>query len=131
MGLAERRAARNFETGKFPKIKQDIDKAAGFEVPIEIDWNSLGEEGYANSYEDDFPKIYFQPLIYAFKDVCIDDLGRDALKQGLKKVTIRNTAGSATVRFNNGELLLDFPYSNIDYWEERKKEIQQVLEKGL
>jgi hypothetical protein len=131
MGLAERRAAKQFEIEKLPKLQTDIDHVAGFEVPLEINWIAIAADGYADQYNEFFYKVYFLPLIEALKGICIDDMGKEALKDGLKKVLITNESSSRPA-FRSG--ILTLPYNsiaNIDYWMERKKDIQAVLENGL
>lgn len=131
MGLAERRAVKSFQDTKYPRLKAEIDEAAGFEVTIDVQWDTLAVEDYAEMYEDAFPKVFFRPLIDAIKAVCIDDLGKEALKEGLKKITIANE-GRNGVTFQFGILEISYnPISNLDYGAERKTEIQRVLEKGL
>jgi hypothetical protein len=131
MGLAERRALKAFQDERYPELKQEIDTAAHKNVLIEVDWDSLGVEDYANSYPEFFHKVYFLPLIEAFKAIAFDDMGREALGSGLKKVVIRNS-GSTEASFQDGVLTLDYSsVSNIDYWEERKTAWQTLLEKGL
>lgn len=66
-----------------------------------------------------------------FKCIAFDDMGREALASGLKKVVIRNS-GQSEDSFQDGVLTLDYsPVSNIDYWEDRKNTWQKLLEKGL
>ncbi len=131
MGLAERRAVKQFETEKLPTLQADIDHVAGFNVPIEINWDAIAANGYADQYNEFFYKVYFLPLLEALKSICIDDLGKEALKDGLKKVIVTNESSSHP-NFTSG--ILKLPYNsvaNIDYWMERKKNIQTVLENGL
>jgi hypothetical protein len=131
MGLAERRAIKAFAEGRYLKLKQEIDTAAGFEVPIEVNWDSIATEGYAELYEEAFFKVYFRPIIDALKAVAIDDLGKEALQEGLKKITIEDS-GSSHPTFQAGILTLRYyAIANLDDWMERKKSIQTELEKGL
>lgn len=131
MGLAERRAVKAFQDNKFPKIKEELVKAAGFEVPLEVEWESLAVEDYADSYEDFFVKVYFKPLTEALKAITFDDMGRDAVREGLKKIVIRHS-GKREATFTSGVLTLDYaPNINVDYWEDRRNEWQKLLEKGL
>lgn len=131
MGLAERRAVKAFQDNKFPAIKRDLDKAAGFELPLEVDWDNLAVEDYAEYYDDYFVKVYFKPLIEAFKAITFDEMGKEALREGLKKVIIRHS-GKREASFDHGNLILDLPpHSNVDYWEDRRNEWQKILEKGL
>jgi hypothetical protein len=135
MGLAERRGVENFKTGSYPAWKERIDEKAGFEVDVEVEWDSLGEPGHAEEYERQFPKIYFEPLVGALEAITIDDLGRKALKEGLKKVVVKNsdTYYSPTgFAFSGGVLTIDHqPHYNVDYWEERRDALRRLLEDGL
>jgi hypothetical protein len=131
MGLAERRAVKAFAEGKYLKLKEEIDAAVGFEVPIEVNWDSLAVDDYAHLYEEAFNKVYFRPLLDAIKAIGIDDLGKAALKSDLKQIVIEDS-GSSYPTFQSGILTLKYhAVSNLDYWMDRKKDIQSVLEKGL
>jgi hypothetical protein len=135
MGLAERRGAERFKNDAYPGWKARIDEAAGFEVPVEVAWEELAVADYADSYGEFFPKVYFQPLVDALAAVTIDDLGRDALRQGLAKIVIRNAGGfysTSGISFADGVLTFDHkPHANIEYGEERAKGLQRILESGL
>ena len=133
MGLAERRAAKEFETKRFPQFKKDIDEAAGFDVPVTVAWDTLALDGESHLYDECWPKVYFVPLIAALKAITIDDMGKEALKGGLKKIEIQNRAdtsnGSRIATFEGGTLVLDNnPHTNIDDVEDRTKSIQSLLE---
>lgn len=131
MGLAERRAIKNFQDTEFPKIKKQLDVVAGFDVNIDVSWDTLAEDDYGHLLAESLPKVYFKPLIEALREICVDELGKEALKGGLKGVKVR-WSGQKTLDFQDGVLTIDHsPISNIDYWEERKKELQRELEQGL
>ena len=131
MGLAERRAIKTFEEGRYLELKQEITIAAGCEIPIEVNWESLATEDYAHLYEDAFCKVYFRPLIDALKAITVDDLGKEAIKEGLKKIAIEDSNRSRPT-FQGGILTLHYcAIANLDDWMIRKKEIQTQLEKGL
>jgi hypothetical protein len=135
MGLAERRGVEQFKNGDYPGWRSRINEAAGFEVPVEVNWEELAVADYASSYAEFFPKVYFQPLVDALSAVTIDELGKGALREGLSKIVIRNSGGfysSSGMSFADGVLTFDHqPHANIDYGEERAKGLQRVLESGL
>lgn len=136
MGLAEKRAAKEFETKVFPGLKSEIDAAAGFEVPVEVEWESLALADQAHLYDESWRAVYFTPLVAALKAITIDDMGKEALKAGLKKVVVRNKGGiyygSAWATFEGGVLTLDHePTTNVGDVDDRIKGAQQVLEKAL
>jgi hypothetical protein len=135
MGLAERRAVEQFKNDDYPGWKSRIDAAAGFDVPVEVAWDQLAVDDYASSYPEFFRKVYFQPLVDALKAITVDELGKSAAREGLKKIVIRNTGtfySTSGFAFGDGVLTIDHqPHANVDYGEERAKGIQQLLESGL
>jgi hypothetical protein len=136
MGLAERRAAKNFETTQFPALKKEIDEAAKFAVPVEVAWDTLAVADYAHLYDEAWPKVYFRPLIEALKAITVDDMGRDALKVALKKIVILNKGevhyGDRMATFEAGTLTLDHePCTNVDDLQSRIDGIRALLEKSL
>lgn len=135
MGLAERRAVERFKNEDYPGWKQKIDQAAGFEVAVEVHWAELAVLDYADSYAEFFVKVYFQPLVDALSAVTIDEMGKTAAREGIASIVIRNSDqyGSAQgMVFTGGVLTFDYrPNVNVDYGEERAKELQHVLEAGL
>lgn len=131
MGLVERRALKAFQEGRYPTLKKEMDEVAGFEVDVQVAWDTLVVDDYAHLYEEGWTKVYFTPVCEAFKEICIDDMGKEALREGLKKVIIRHS-GSNEFSFASGVLTVDYwPVTNIDDWMDRKRQIQKALEKGL
>jgi hypothetical protein len=131
MGLAERRAVKAFQEITYPPLKAAIVAAAGFELPIEVDWESLAEEDRSEFYEEAFAQVFFEPLLRAIEGICIDDLGRDALKAGLSAVHVRYD-GTNTVAVTDRVLSISFyPTSNLADGAERAREIQRRIEKAI
>jgi len=136
MGLAERRATKTFQDKSFPALKADIEKMAGFPVALEINWEQLAKESYADSFEESWRKVYFVPVLDALKSICRDELGKEALKAGLKKIVFCNTkdtySAESAISFTGGELTIDHdPCTNVDYVKDRADVVLKVLEKGL
>ena len=135
MGLAERRSVERFKNDDYPGWKARIDEAAGFEVPIEVAWEELAVPDYADRYAEYFPQVYFQPLVDALSAIAPDDMGKEALREGVSKVVIRNTDeffSPAGISFADGVLTFDHKSdSNTHHVEERTKALQAVLEAGL
>lgn len=135
MGLAERRGVERFKNDQYPGWKTRIDQVAGFDVPVEVQWDELGVADYADSYPEFFVKVYFQPLVDALNAITVDDLGKGALREGLAKIVIRNTDryySSSGFAFSDGVLTIDHqPHANVDYGQERADGLQKILESGL
>ena len=131
MGLAERRAVKNFSDSDFSKLKAKIDAVAGFDVPFDVAWDTLAEDDYAHMLEDSIPKVYFKPILEAFREIAVDDMGKEALKEGVENVVVRWT-GEKSIDFEDGVLTVDHsPVSNVDRWEDRRDSIQKALEEAL
>ena len=100
-----------------------------------MDWDSIAVDDYADMYEEGFTKVYFTPLLDALKEICADDMGKDALKNALKKVVIKNSSNSyspSNFSFADGVLVIDHsPTTNIDDTKERTKKIVKLLEDAL
>ncbi|HEY3481873.1 MAG TPA: hypothetical protein VGL02_23490 [Streptomyces sp.] len=135
MGLAERRSAERFKNDDYPGWKSRIDEAAGFEVSIEVAWQELAVADYADSYAEYFPQVYFQPLLDAFSAIAVDDMGKEALRESLSQVVIKNSGeyfSPSGISFTDGVLTFDHKSeSNTHHVEERTKALQAVLEAAL
>jgi hypothetical protein len=135
MGLAERRGAEKFRTDEYPGWKSRLDQAAGFDLPVEVAWAELAADGFADRYSEFFAQVYFEPLVSALAAVTIDDMGREALRAGLTKVVVRNSGQYASYigfGFADGVLTIDHrSEANIDYGDERAKQLTRLLEANL
>jgi hypothetical protein len=141
LALPERRAVKEYQEKTLPDLKKQIDAAAGFEVPLEVIWDSIALPGASENYAspDYWTNIYFIPIIDALKAVAVDDDGKKALKEHLKKIVIKLTPDKAPVSnypngltFKEGTLTINWtPFSNAGDVAPRGKAIQGVLEAAL
>jgi ABC-type Na+ efflux pump permease subunit len=139
--LSERRAITAYEQGAYAVLLKDIQAAAGFAVPVEVNWASIALPDQSASYaNDDFwSNVFFVPLKKALAAAAVDDMGKQAVKAKLKKIVIHYDAATAPasayadgVSFKDGALTLNFaPYTNAGDIEPRANAIQKVLEAGL
>ena len=134
MGLAEKRATMEFQKNVYPNLKRAIDEAAGFEIPIQVDWEALAQPEDSALYKEFWTNIYFEPLLGAFKVICADDLGKGALKEGLKKIEICNSKQFGSPEgfsFAAGVLKLDHKLVNVENVEERTKDLVEKVQAAL
>ncbi|WP_198519797.1 DUF6882 domain-containing protein [Polaribacter sp. ALD11] len=136
MGLKEKRIIQAFQNDLFPALETEINTAAGYTVPLSISWNTLMEDRFSHLYNDTFPKIYFLPLVEAFKAICVDDMGVQLLKAGLKNVIIVNENNEhnleRAITFEEGVLKIDHsPIMNADNVEGKTARITSLLEDKL
>jgi hypothetical protein len=136
VGIAERRVLADFQTELLPAFLKQIEEAAGHSVPVEVRWETMTTEGESHLYVDSWKQVYFEPLIAALKDVARDDLGKEALKNGLKKIVIQNTKKcyypDCFSSFADGALTLDHePTTNVHDVAPRTQALIKVLENSL
>ena len=141
VGLAERRAIAAYRQDKWPPIEAAIRKAAGFDVPVDVEWDQLTIPGDASHYADDeyYGKTIFQPLVAALNGITTDQMGRDSLKAKLQRIHVRydeKTAPASNyangLSFQNGTLDINWrPYANTADVADRTKALTQILEKNL
>lgn len=141
LGLAERRAIKNYQDTIFPGIQKDIDAAAAVPLPVEVEWDKIAVPGKAPDFDKPvfWTDIYFTPLIAALKSITADAMGKEALAAKLKKVVITfddKTAPASNyangLKFDGGTLTINFrPYSNSGDVKERTRTIQALLENNL
>jgi hypothetical protein len=138
MGLAERRAVQDIKDNHYPAWEKSIHEAAGFAVPVEMDWDSLAIPNETHLYLEAWPMVFIEPTVAALKDVARDDLGQHALKEGLKKITIKHNhdiySGDVGrfVSFDEGVLALQHAaHTNINDVSDRTAGIVKALESGL
>ena len=141
IGLAERRAIAAYRQEKWPAIEQGIQQAAGFPVPVEVEWDQLTLPGDAAHYarDDYFGKTIFEPLTAALRSITADAMGRDALRAKLQRVRVRfdeRTAPASNypngLSFEGGTLGINWrPYANTADLQERTQAITQLLERNL
>ena len=146
MGLAERRAIQAYQTDQLPKLLQGIHKAAGFEVPIDIDWVTLAGDdvNFVGSEKEYYTEIFFLPLTDALKQITVDAMGKEALKKGLKKIVMKFDKDTAPVSnyvdgwpFDKGVLTINYqPGCNTggpdtSNYQERVDALRKILEAKL
>ncbi len=136
MGLAERRAVKAFQEETYPALAKQIETAAGKEIDMEVKWDTLAEEDRSHLYQECWPDVYFNPLIKALESICGDDMGKEAVAEGLEKVVIQNELNTASpskwASFENKVLTLDHkPATNINQIEDRASVVQKLLEDNL
>jgi hypothetical protein len=135
MGLAERRASKEFQDKHFPELRNELHKVAGFPVPLEVSWDQLAVEGQTDYYKEAWTEIFFKPVIEALRQIARDEMGKEALKSGLKRIEFRNSSGyyspHSAITFQDGQLVIDHELSNVGDTKDRTKHIVEIVEKGL
>lgn len=136
LGLKERQAVETFKQEKYPQLTAAINEAAGFDVEMEIDWDSIAAGGVGAQSFDQWQKVFFDPIALAFKAVNVDDITAGALKKNLKKIKIISTgkkylSPSYPPTYSDGIITIDDRLVNVSSVNTRAKIIQSTLEKMI
>ena len=130
MGLTERRKIKELQEVTFPGRVQEIEEICGAPIPYDVDWESLADDAEALNFIDN---LSCHRLNMALRVICQDDLGKAAVRDGLKLVKLKNVADRSAmlIRFQDGILEMHCAYALRTDGMFGDDEIRQVLEQGL
>jgi len=141
MGLAEKRVLEEFKKTFTNTLLPQLKSSTPFELEYEVVWDDIYKVMESDSLNmqdtsDYFVHVFVTPTIAAFKSICADEMGTNALKGFLKKVKFCNTASNCVTqayKMENGVLTVDHCRANIDdyYTKERGDFLTKTLEKAL
>src|SRR6476646_9573920 len=94
MGLNERRKIKELQDVTFPGRVKEIEEICGVAIPYEVDWESLADDPDGLNFIDN---ISCHRLNMALRVICQDDLGKQAVRDGLKKIKLKNVKDKAAM----------------------------------
>jgi hypothetical protein len=138
LNLTQRRTLQSFEQKQFADWKAELTKVLGFDVPVETKWDGLFQG--ADNMSDDtiiecWTENYLTVSVGAFKGIVADDMGRQAIKDGLKKIILdseTDTTNTSNSTFKDG--VFHLKHKSLSYSDSvatRIKAFQAIIEKGL
>ena len=130
MGLNERRKIKELQDTTFPGRVKEIEEICGAPIPYDVDWESLADDAQGINYIDN---ISCHRLNMALRVICQDDMGKQAVREGLKMVKLKNVKDEASKKmsFTGGVLEMHVPYAQGASGMFSDGEIRQLLEKNL
>jgi hypothetical protein len=110
MGLNERRKIKDLQDVTFPGRVKEIEEICGKAIPYEVDWESLADDLEGLNFIDN---ISCHRLNMALRAISLDDLGKQALRDGLKLVKLKNVKDKAQMKmsFEGGVLEMHCAYA--------------------
>jgi len=111
MGLNERRKIEELKNTTFPARVKEIEEICGKPVPYEVDWDSLAADGEALNFIDN---VSCHRLNMALRTICRDAMGKEAVRDGLKLVKLKNVPDAAMrkLSFESGVLEMTCSYAH-------------------
>jgi hypothetical protein len=110
MGLNERRKIKELQDTTFPGRVKEIEEICGKAIPYEVDWDSLADDAEALNFIDN---ISCHRLNMALRVICQDDMGKEAVRDGLKKIKLKNVKDKSQMKmtFDDGVLEMHCAYA--------------------
>src|SRR5215813_2104864 len=110
MGLNERRKIKELQDTSFPERVKEIEEICGAPIPYEVDWDSLADDLEGLNFIDN---ISCHRLNMALRVICQDDLGKEAVRDGLRLIKLKNVRDKADMQiaFDGGVLEMRCAYS--------------------
>ena len=111
MGLSEKKAIRDYQDGVLPQMVAEVHGVLGYPLPVEFDWPTFPVDRGPSMYASDsaFNASFVGTLLEALRGLAVDDMSKDAMREGLKKVTFKFDDGTYDLRnssFDAGHLVI-------------------------
>lgn len=86
MGVNERRKIKELQDTTFPERTAELAEiCGGGSITYEVDWESFADDMEALNFFDNLSCNY---ISMALRVICIDDLGKEAVREGLKLIKL-------------------------------------------
>jgi hypothetical protein len=130
MGLNERRKIKELQEVTLPGRVKEIEEICGAPIPYEVDWDSLADDAEGLNFLDN---LSCHRLNMALRMICQDDMGKQAVRDGLKLVKLKNVRDKAAMKmsFENGVLEMHCAYALRTEGMFNDSEIRKLLEQKL
>ena len=131
MGLNERRKIKDLQDTTLPGRVKEIEEICGQPIPYEVDWESIADDMEALNFMDN---ISCHRLNMALRTICQDDMGKEAIRDGLKKIRLKNVKSDMSqvkLAFENGVLEMHCAYDLHLDGAFSDNQIRELLIKGL
>jgi hypothetical protein len=131
MGVNERRKIQELQETTFPARTAELAEiCGGGNITYEVDWDSFADDLEALNF---FDNLSCNIVNMALRVICADDLGKGAVRDGLKLIKLKNvkTLPEKLISFKDGVLEMHCVYSLHGDGTFYDDEIRHVLEEGL
>jgi len=130
MGLNERRKIKELQDTTFPGRVKEIEEISGKAIAYEVDWESLADDAEALNFIDN---ISCHRLNMALRVICQDQMGKEAVRDGLKLIKLKNVKDKSAMKlsFENGILEMHCAYAQRTDGMFSDNEIRELLVKKL
>jgi hypothetical protein len=97
MGLNEKRKVKELQDVILPGRSKEIEEICGKAIPYEVDWPSVQDNAEALNFMDN---VSCHRLNMALRMICQDDMGKEAVRDGLKTIKLKNLADKSAKKLS-------------------------------
>jgi hypothetical protein len=110
MGLNERRKIKELQDTTLPGRVGEIEEICGKAIPYEVDWDTLADDAEGLNFLDN---LSCHRLNMALRAICLDDMGKEAVCEGLHLIRLSNVKDKADMQmtFKDGVLEMRCAYA--------------------
>ena len=87
MGLEERRKIKEYQDTIIPERMKELEEIVGGTIPYDIDWDTFADDAEALRFLDN---LSCHRINMAMRTICIDDMGKEAVRDGVKVIKLKN-----------------------------------------
>jgi len=130
MGLGERRKMKELQDITLPARVEMIKEICGKSIPIEVDWDSLAEDGEALNFLDNLAGHRF---CMALRMICVDEMMKEGVREWLFAVRLKNVTSKDQIRMtcDGGVLEMHCAYALRTDGIVHEGEIRDILLKNI
>jgi hypothetical protein len=104
MGLNERRKIKELQDTTLPGRVREIEEICGKPIPYEVAWESLADDLEGLNFLDN---LSCHRLNMALRTICMDDMGKAAVRDGLRLIRLTNVKDKAAMQISFTDGVLD------------------------
>lgn len=104
MGLNERRKIKEYQDTIIPDRLKELAEICGCAIPYEVDWDSFADDLEALNFLDN---LSFHRINMAFRVICTDELGKEAVQESLKVIRLKNVHDKKDMHLSFGDGVLE------------------------
>lgn len=129
MGLNERRKIKELQDQTLPERIREIEEICGAPISYTVDWDSFAEDLEGLNFMDN---LSCHRLNMALRGICLDDMGKEAVREALKEIRLKNVPkAEMKLAFADGVLDMHCAYALRTDGMFSDGEIQALLMKHL
>jgi hypothetical protein len=110
MGLNESRKMKELRETTLPLRMKEIEEICGAPIPYDVDWQSLSNDLEGLNFLDN---LSCHRVNMALRVICQDDMGKEAVREGLKTIRLKNVKAKDEMKmtFEGGVLEMHCAYA--------------------